>query len=421
MDQLNWLQFISSLPIGLNKKNSSFKCFKAVAEKLDLVNFDSKIIVVGGTNGKSSTVSILESIFLAAGFSIGSYVSPHLIKYNERIRLNGDCVDDKSLFKACSVIRKATYDIVLGQFEFTTLVALLLFKLNKLDVMVLEVGLGGRFDPVNILDIDLSIITTVSLDHTDVLGKTRDKIGLEKAGIMRSFKPVICGDNMSNSVIRYADSINANIFCLNRSFGYDFKDNGWRWNFSHKVLDGLPQANLPPENVALALMAVYLLSGDFKISYDAITVGLRGLSLPGRFQRIEFNGREIIFDVAHNGESAKLLASNLKKLSFYGNTLAVVGILNDKEIKSILKPLIGVVDSWYLGEVNDLRKSSNNVVGQILQNLGVGSFIKCATVKGSLFEAIKQSDEKDRIVVFGSNHTVAEALKQVYNSAGDKS
>ena len=261
----DWLQYLESLPSGLN--NKTLDHVKIAASKLDLLSFYSKIITVAGTNGKGSCVAFLDSILRASGLTTGSYFSPHLIRYNERIRLNGVEVDDETLCKAFAAVKQAVGDTVLSYFEFTTLAALFVFKFIPLDlprdkpgvhtpgaikkmkgqdpdVIILEVGIGGRLDAVNILDADISIITTVSLDHTQVLGKSRDAIGYEKSGIMRPSKPVICGANMPKSVVDYATSIKADLYYLDKDFKYECKNNSWQWQFEQNIISlprGLPR------------------------------------------------------------------------------------------------------------------------------------------------------------------------------------
>ncbi|HBC71873.1 MAG TPA: bifunctional tetrahydrofolate synthase/dihydrofolate synthase [Coxiellaceae bacterium] len=411
MGLADWLQYLESLPSGLT--NKSLDNVKNVANKLNLLNFTGKIITVVGTNGKGSCVVFLESILLQAGLKVGAYISPHLLHYNERIRLNGKDVDTKILCQAFATIKMECTGVILSYFEFTTLTALFIFKKQKPDVLLLEAGLGGRFDAVNILESDISIITTISLEHTQILGNTKEAIGYEKSGIMRSFKPVICGKNMPASITIAADNIQAKLYCLDRDFNYVEKNDCWNWQFITEVIKKLPLLRLPVNSAALALMTIKLLSEDFKISNQAIITGLKNAFLPGRWQRLIFNGKEIIFDVAHNHESATMLALNLNRGESKGRILAVVGMSSDKDIVATLKPLIRTVDRWYLGAFNNIRAASVTNLAQGLQEAGGTDFVLLPSITLSLQQAIAECQEKDRIAVFGSFYTVAEGLKLI--------
>ena len=409
MDLADWLQYLETLLSGLN--NKSLDRVKSIAKKLNLLKFTGKIITVAGTNGKGSCVIFLESILLAAGLKVGAYISPHLLRYNERIRLDGKDIDNEALCQAFAVVKQACADIVLSYFEFTTLVALLIFKKQNPDVLILEAGLGGRFDAVNILDNDISIITTISLDHMQILGNTKDVIGYEKSGIMRSLKPVICGENMPASVSIAADNVQAKLYCLNKDFNYAEKNGYWSWRTASEIIENLPLLRLPVNSAALAIMAIKLLSEDFKISSQAIIIGLKNAFLPGRLQRLIFNGKEIIFDVAHNHESASLLALNLNKNKSSGRVLAIVGMFGDKDIIGTLKPLVGIVDRWYFGVLDSPRAASTVHLVRCLQMAGSNNFVSLPTITVSLQQAIAECQEKDRIAVFGSFYAVAEGLR----------
>ena len=405
-----WLQYLDSLPSGLAHK--SLNHLKIIAQELDVLSFSSRVITVAGTNGKGSTVAFLESILLAAGFKTCAYISPHLLHYNERIRLNGMAVDAKTLCRAFALVEhhRAKANIILSYFEYSTLAALVIFKKQKPDFLILEVGLGGKFDAVNIVDGDISIITTISFDHIQILGNTRDAIGREKAGIMRPFKPAICGINMPESIYLAARNTKSILYGLNKDFTYFEKEDFWNWCFGDEVLIDLPFTRLPIMDAALALMAIKLLSQDFKILPKTIISGLKNAFLPGRFQRLKISGREIIFDVAHNFEAATLLATNLLKESSSGRILAVVSMLKDKDIVAILKPLVAIVDQWYVGLLNNVRAAKEPQLLQCLQDAGIKNFALLPTVAISLQQAIAECQEKDKIVVFGSFYTVAEGL-----------
>lgn len=380
---------------------------------MGLLEFSSKVITVAGTNGKGSCVIFLESILLAAGYLTGVYISPHLLIYNERIRLQGEEIDDKRLVAALALVKNACGKLVLTYFEFTTLAALTIFKSQPLDFLILEVGLGGRFDAVNILESDIAIVTSIALDHTEILGMTREEIGYEKSGIMRFGKVVICGENMPASVYLAADSLQVKLYVLNRDFFYLEENDHWHWLSPAVAMKNLPLLQLPVNSAALAVMAVRLLAGGFKILPAAVTVGLKNAFLPGRWQKVIFANKEIILDVAHNPESASLLAANLVKSSSRGRTLAVVSMLRDKDILNTLRQLGKLIDRWYLGLTDNVRVAAILRLIKCLRELEITNFIALPTVAASLQLAIAECHEKDRIVVFGSFSAVADGLKVI--------
>ncbi|EKE01796.1 MAG: hypothetical protein ACD_21C00052G0014 [uncultured bacterium] len=415
-----WLQYLEALPSGLN--NKSIADVKNVAQKLGLLSFSGKIITVGGTNGKGSCVAFLEAILLVAGYKIGAYVSPHVLRYNERIRLNGKDIDDEVLCKVFAQIKDACAGAILSYFEFTTLAALAVFKKQDLDVLILEVGIGGRFDAVNIVDADIAVISTISLDHTKILGATREAIGYEKAGIMRPFKPVVCGDsNIPASVYTVAREVEAVLYSINKDFIYSELNGEWNWQSTENVIKKLPLPQLSIADAAVALMVVQLLQKDLKISKDAIVTGLKKAYLIGRWQRVMVANKEIMFDVAHNMESAALLARNLSKYPSQGRILAVMSMLGDKDIVATLQELTKIVDKWYVGVLADTRAASAELLRECLLKAGGNGYVLFPTVTKALQQAIAEYQGKDRIVVFGSFHTVAEGLGQLnllYNSGG---
>lgn len=409
MSLTDWLKYLESLPSGL--ANRSLEHVKSVAASLGVLNFARKVITVAGTNGKGSTVVFLESILLSSGFKTAAYISPHVLNYQERMRINGKDVDAESLCWAFALVDKARAGVTLSYFEFSTLAALLIFKRQNPDFLILEVGLGGNFDAVNIVDPDIAIIATIALDHTHILGNTREEICREKAGIMRPFIPVICGKNMPKSVYTQASKLQAKLYCLSQDFFYTEENNYWDWRFGKKIVERLPLPRLPIANAALALMAIELLSDSFRISLSAIILGLKKAYLLGRMQRLTFAQREIIFDVAHNFEAANLLALNLAKEKSSGRILAVFSMLRDKDIAGTLKPLVNVIDKWYVGILDNARAASKDQLNQCLEAAGVTNFVLLLTVTLSLQQAIAESQKKDKIVVFGSFYTVAEGLK----------
>jgi dihydrofolate synthase / folylpolyglutamate synthase len=385
-----------------------------IAKKINLDSIPTTVITIGGTNGKGSCVVYLESILLAAGYKVGAYISPHILHFNERIRLNGQDVDDERLIEAFSKVDAVCKDSEITYFEFTTLAAFYLFKNTPLDIVLLEVGLGGRLDAVNIVNPDISVITTISLDHTEQLGDTREKIGYEKAGIMRPNHPCVCGDlNPPHSIIEYAKDIGANLYCLNKDFIYSKSDKDWSFTFQIKKLINLPIPKLSLQDASTALMAITLLPSSFKITEIAIKNGLVNARILGRFQTIS-NNPLIIVDVAHNPESAAFLAEQLASKPIKGKTLAVVGILKDKDIKNILYPMLTQVNEWFVGglQQDTARGAHAEEVLKNLELLNVKLCYNCENISEAYHKAVLRCSSEDRIIVFGSFYSVANILKE---------
>jgi dihydrofolate synthase / folylpolyglutamate synthase len=416
MNLAAWLSRLENFPSGLH--NNSLDTVKSIARKLDLLNFPGKIIIVGGTNGKGSCVVMLEAILHAAGYQTGAFISPHVLRYNERIRYNTEEIDDESICSAFSLINNNLAGNILSYFEFSTLAALAIFKKLKIDILILEVGLGGRYDAVNILDADIAIITTISLEHTKILGDTREAIGYEKAGIMRSNRPVICGDpNIPNSIYDFARNIGAKLYVVNKDFSYEPQDNSWDWQ-GKKCLKKLPIPKLPMANAATALMAIELLRQDLKIAKKDIMVGLKQAFLLGRLQKVNILHKEIIFDVAHNPESVALLAKNLKSyIAGEKRILAVVSMLKDKDIVSSLQEITPIIAKWYVGKIpgENIRAASNEELVACLLKAGGKNYIVLDNITIALQQAFAEYRIKDTIVVFGSFYAVAECLMIVKN------
>lgn len=405
-----WLQYLETFPSGLT--NADLVRVKEVATKIDLLNnFTGTKIVVAGTNGKGSNVVFLESILLAAGYSVGSFLSPHVLEYNERLRVNGKNIDDQSLIDAFAEVEQARGEIPLSYFRFTTLASFLIFKKLRLDVLVLEVGLGGRLDAVNIIDSDVAIISTISLDHCYLLGNDREAIGAEKAAIMRQSRPAICGDfDPPQSIINYAKAIGAKLFYINRDYSYQVENSHWSWHSNQQQLDNLPIPRLPIQNAATALMAIELLQSKIPVSKSAIISGLERAFLIGRFQQITINGTRVILDVAHNPESANLLADNLRKQPSAAKIIAVVGMVKEKDIAGTLQPMLAIVDQWLVGTINSPRAASGEFIAQKLQNFGIDNFNVLPTIGLAFDQAIADASQAALIVVFGSFFTVSAVL-----------
>jgi dihydrofolate synthase / folylpolyglutamate synthase len=415
-----WLVYIeqiytTNIDLGLER-------VQFLAKKLNIDSFDCPVITVAGTNGKGSSVTFLEHILLAANYKVATYTSPHLINFTERIKINGRDVGEAELCKAFEVIDAAVKNSLsencswhLTYFEFTTLAAFYIFKNTSLDALILEIGLGGRFDAVNIIDPDIALIATIALDHTNLLGNDRETIGREKAGIMRSNKPVVCGDpNLPNSIINYAQEIGAKLYRLNQDFSYQLHANSWDWESAQTKLKNLPIPQLPIQNAANVLMAIELLNSLLAIEPEAIRTGLANAKLMGRYHILASNP-EIIVDVAHNPESGGLLAKRLRDNPGIGRTFAVVGMLKDKDITNTLKPFTGLVSTWYLTDLNNPRGATAELLKQQLGAFEKNLCYTHASVIEAYNHALSNSATDDRIIVFGSFYTVTEIYKSRVN------
>ncbi|WP_305810626.1 bifunctional tetrahydrofolate synthase/dihydrofolate synthase [Photobacterium leiognathi] len=398
-----WLKYLeqlhtSAIDLGLDR-------VKAVGQKADLLKPAPCVITVAGTNGKGSTCAMLEAILIEAGYKVGVYSSPHLVRYNERVRINNQELDDSEHTKAFASVEAARGDISLSLFEFGTLSALTLFKTHQVDVVVLEVGLGGRLDATNIVDHDVSVITSLAIDHVDWLGDNIDVIGYEKAGIFRSGKPAICGQpHPPATVPAHADDIGAELYQMGYQFEYQIEDNHWNWQCGAFDLTQLPLPNLPLPNAATALMA--LGAAELDISEENIINGLKKAQLPGRMQRVSEQPL-IIMDVAHNPHSAEYFANQLSKIKQKegkSKIHAVVAMLHDKDIASTIAAMRDVVDDWYPASLTGPRAATAEDILQHLPANCVG-FDK---PESAFDQALTQAGEDDMVIVFGSFYTVGQ-------------
>ncbi len=372
------------------------------------------VISVAGTNGKGSSVAMLESILRAAGYRVGCYTSPHLLRYNERVRIDGSPVDDILLCEAFERIDQARGETSLTYFEFGTLAAMDIFSRARLDVAVLEVGMGGRLDAVNLLDADVSLVTTVDVDHTAWLGDNREAIGREKAGIFRALRPAVCSDPTPPlSLLNYAAELEVALFRVGQEFSYTVGRESWAWQGAKSCHDGLPMPALNGhfqlQNAAGVLMVLELLAGVLPVSSEQLRLGLQTVSLPGRFQLLPGSILTII-DVAHNPQSAEALAANLMAAPVQGRTHAVVGMLADKDIPAVLRPMLGVIDRWYPAALDVARGAGVEPLLEALAAQGLEIEKGYVSVSEALVGADASALPGDRIVVFGSFYTAAEAM-----------
>ncbi|MGI1678213.1 MAG: bifunctional tetrahydrofolate synthase/dihydrofolate synthase [Cellvibrionaceae bacterium] len=421
-----WLQYLESLhpkeiDLGLDR-------VKRVANQMDLyskiASLGATIITVAGTNGKGSCVSTLESLLLAANKTVGTYTSPHFLEYNERIRLGGANASDEKIVSAFCEIEKSREGIRLTYFEFGTLAAIWLFLDSKIDIFVLEVGLGGRLDAVNAFDPDIAVMTSVALDHQDWLGNDREIIGFEKAGIFRSNKPALCVDDAPpQSVIDYAKKINVDFYLKGREIKWAIENHLFSWQGidtqKNKIfLENLPVPTLPMPSVAAALQAVVLLGCD--LTELPIKKILSTLSLTGRAQEIKIDGKRILLDVAHNPAAALYLRETLKSKKAK-RIIAVFAVMADKDYKSIFKTLDDQINYWFVSGIpNVSRAESSKKLGTSLVQLGLdGSSYD--TVLDSFSAALSEATADDLIVVLGSFYTVADILNNYSSDSLTKS
>jgi dihydrofolate synthase/folylpolyglutamate synthase len=408
-----WLVFQQALhrvPIELGLER-----VRRVAQRLGLYQPPCPLITVAGTNGKGSCVAFLESILCEAGYRVGCYTSPHLLRYNERVRIIQRTVSDEELCVAFERVEAARAEISLSYFEFGTLAAFSIFCRHELDAVILEVGLGGRLDAVNIWDADLAVIASIGLDHTDWLGTDREAIGFEKAGIMRVDKPVVCGDSdPPKSVATQAAKLRAPLFNMGTDYGYVRNKYTWQWYGPDGGWSELPLPALVGEvqlaNAATILMGLSLLRNRLKVGLTAVTDGLRKAVLAGRFQRIP-GTVETVLDIAHNPDAARSLAHNLQEYPSAKRTHAVFALLADKDAIGIVEPLQYCVDRWYLSQVESARALPVYDLQRIVKTrLGL-SRIGCQdNVKGAYKQACVEASHGDRVLVFGSVYTVAPIL-----------
>ena len=399
---------------------------RAVAERLDL-RFDCPVIVVGGTNGKGSTCAMLDSMLRAGGYRVGRYTSPHLLRFNERVHVDGVPATDEALIEHMQAVEAARGEVSLTYFEFTTLAVLRLLTRAKLDAAVLEVGLGGRLDAVNIVDADVAIVTSIDLDHMDFLGPTREHIGFEKAHIYRAGRPAICADPAPpQSLIDVAAGLGADLWRFGRDFNYAGLDYGkgmqqWSYGGRAQRRASLPYPALRGANQLLnasgALAALEALGKRLPLSQQAVRTGLLTVEMPGRFQVLP--GRPtVILDVAHNPHAAAVLAQNLDSQGFFPQTHAVFGMLADKDVAGVAARLRTRIDHWHVGSTPGARGLPATQAAKLLDAVGVTAGSLHASVEDAYACALAQADPDARILVFGSFTTVAAVMRVRQAQAG---
>jgi dihydrofolate synthase/folylpolyglutamate synthase len=389
-----------------------------VVKKLAKINPNFLIITVGGTNGKGSVCSFLETIYTNAGYSVGCYTSPHLFKFNERIKINLEQVDDKSILKSLDFIQKNKQSTDLTYFEITTLAAINIFIKKNIDIAILEVGLGGRLDAVNIFEPEISIITSVGMDHQDFLGDSIEEIAYEKSGICRPNKHAILNfENIPKSMIKNLNNLGASLSIINHDYSISVDSKGYNYRSRDKVIDGLPQPFLKGDNqlnnLAGALRALSLLDKKLPVSLSALKKGIRGTRIKGR---IEILSKQpfIVADVAHNADAAINLYNFISKSKRGGKLYAIFSILANKDIMQVLLPFIGIVDEWFISEINDPRTQKIEVIASSLEKHKKQVAIrKFDNLRHAYNDAFEKCGLNDNIIIYGSFHTVTETTMEL--------
>ena len=390
---------------------------QAVAERLAL-KFDAPVITVAGTNGKGSTCAMLEAILLEAGYRTGVYTSPHLVNFEERCRVAGEIVAPEALVPHFERVAQARGEVSLTYFEFTTLAILSLLAEQQLDAVILEVGLGGRLDAVNIIDPDCAIVTSVDLDHMAFLGNDRETIGREKAGIFRTGRPAIVSDPVPpQSVLDRALEIGADLWRMGHDFNYAGDKQQWSWSGRGRRYSGLAYPALRGANQLMnasgALAALESLRARIPVTAQAVRNGLAMVSLPGRFQIVP-GQPALVLDVAHNAHAVAVLAENLDAMGYYPCTHLVLGAMADKDVAPMLARIAPLADAWYFTDLPTPRASPAQNLKQAWQALGLrdDARVSChANPQAALQAAVAAADPADRIVVFGSFYTVGGILE----------
>ncbi|BBE50340.1 Dihydrofolate synthase/folylpolyglutamate synthase [Ferriphaselus amnicola] len=415
----DWLSYLESLhpktiALGLER-------VAQVKQRLNL-NPEFPVIVVGGTNGKGSVCAMLEAVLHAAGYKVGCYTSPHLLDFNERVRIAKQQASDAELCASFEAIEHSRGDIPLTYFEFGTLAAMQCFIEHKVDVSILEVGLGGRLDAVNVFDADVAVVTSVDIDHIDYLGDTREQIAFEKAGIFRQGRVAICADSDVPLALRaHAEKIGAELWCVASEFGFEVLSHvhgagAQQWNYHSQV--GLRNALPIPalrgafqlHNASAVLAALDALKERLPVSMDAVRRGLVEVQLAGRFQFVP-GTPTLILDVAHNPHAARSLAQNLASLP-PAKTYAVFAMLKDKDMAGVVEALKDQIDVWLVAGIAAPRGATAKELAQVLREASVqGEIVTFENTAAALLHACKVVAETDRIAAFGSFYTVAEVMQ----------
>ncbi|MAD77234.1 MAG: bifunctional tetrahydrofolate synthase/dihydrofolate synthase [Rheinheimera sp.] len=408
----DWLYYIEqSHPI--DKIELGLGRVSEVAGRADLAQLPGKVILIAGTNGKGSTARTLEQLLLAQGYRVGVYSSPHLLRFNERLRINAQDVDDDLWVEALSKVEVLRKNIGLTYFEFTTLAAFAILKGQPVDFCLIEVGLGGRLDATNIVSPDISVITTIDLDHQDWLGNDLDSIGFEKAGVFRQDQSVVIGDlQPPQSVLARAAALNCAALRVNQDYFFQQATDSWNWQCGSANYQQLPLPGLPVQNVATSLAVLSQLS--LLPEQAELARVLTTLSLSGRMQFLQHQPA-IMIDVAHNPQSTRYLADRLAELKpAYNRVIALVGMLKDKDIAQALAPLTSVIDQWHLSSLPGPRGAAASQLAQVLAQTDCQQHPDVASAFNDVRNLLQQDD---LLVIFGSFVTVSAVLASYHQEA----
>ncbi|MDD1624351.1 MAG: bifunctional tetrahydrofolate synthase/dihydrofolate synthase [Methylococcaceae bacterium] len=411
-DWLDWQESLHPLAIDMGLERTA-----QVYHALNPDCIKPPTITVAGTNGKGSCIAYLEAIYRAQGYRVGAYSSPHILKYNERIKIDGKPVSDELICEAFARIESVRGNTSLSYFEFGTLAALDIFWRSGLDIQLLEVGLGGRLDAVNIVDPDVSLISSIGIDHVDWLGETREAIGQEKAGIFRAKTPAIVGDcNPPESLLQSAVDKDAQLYCIGKDFGYKKNTTDWDWFAGDLHIDQLPEPGLKGEhqyrNASAVILAVEVLAKSLPVSDMSIRTGLKNTLLPGRFQLIN-DKIPVLLDVGHNPEAVKTLVDYLN-MTFPGKKIhAVFSMMKDKDIAGVLEIMNPVVYDWFFAPLTNPRAATEPLMREIFSQSSVARVSFGFTGFAEAFNAAKnQAQEDDLLLVFGSFFLVSDCLNE---------
>ncbi|MBT3196159.1 MAG: bifunctional tetrahydrofolate synthase/dihydrofolate synthase [Gammaproteobacteria bacterium] len=418
---LSWQETLhpEEIELGLER-------IRRVAARMEVLHHpQARVVTVAGTNGKGSSIAMLDAIARSAGLSVGVYTSPHLLRYNERIVVNGEPVTDQMLCQLFEQVDRARKEERLTYFEFGTLAALALFQQQPLELIILEVGLGGRLDAVNIIDADVALLTTVDLDHQSWLGENRDAIGREKAGIFRSGKAAVVGEpSPPDTVLQRAEALKTVLYRLGVDFRYQRAEQYWCWQGGDGLtLDSLPLPALGGaiqlQNGAAILEVIVQLGWMERIGSEAIRQGLHSVTLAGRFQQRN-DHPQLILDVAHNPQAARQLAENLISTPVAGETIAVVGMLRDKERESVVAELSPEVDRWMVAGLEGNRGCTTAEMEKVVKLVADEATVECFdTIIEAYRAALRGVSPAGRILVFGSFITVAAVMALLEPSDGE--
>jgi dihydrofolate synthase / folylpolyglutamate synthase len=381
-----------------------------VAKRLNLLQPHFKVITVGGTNGKGSTVTALSNLYHSAGYKVGTYTSPHLIQFNERISLNLKSVTDDALCRAFCIIEEARESIHLTYFETATLAAFLIFKQQSVDIAILEVGLGGRLDATNIVDSDVAVITTIDFDHQELLGNTLDAIGFEKAGIMRHGKACIYADDTPpESIAKVANEKGVQLIRYGRDYTIDENSDSWQITLHDRIINHLPKPIIQLKSAAAAIVAVDLLQECLPVSDIAIANAMTAIFIPGRLQWIK--GRvSKIYDVSHNPQGARLLAHTIQHLNVEGRVHAVFSALKDKDILGLILPLRDCIDRWYPAQLDNKRAPDAKLLIDTFAQADISVDFCYNNPLEAAKAAAEHATDGDLIVIYGSFYTVGQVM-----------